>query len=78
MKEFNKIMYDILLKLNLENKSNNKFKINHALILKYFDVLKDAKSKEFMLFESYFTKIFHFCFELPLVNMIEGALKFRN
>ena len=78
MKEFNKIMYDILLKLNLENKSNNKFKINHTLISKYFDVLKDAKSKEFMLFESYFTKFFHFCFELPLVNMIEGALKFRN
>ncbi len=78
MKEFNKILYDILLKLNLENKSNNRFRLNHALVTKYFDVLKDLKSKEFTLFESYFSKFFHFCFELPLVNMIEGTLKFKN
>ena len=78
MKEFNKILYDILLKLNRDNKNNNTFKINHDLISKYFDVLKDIKSKEFDEFENYLTNFFHFCFEQPLDNMIEGALKFKN
>ena len=36
MKELNKIMYDILLKLNTE-KNKNGFKINHSLILSYFN-----------------------------------------
>ena len=78
MKEFNKILYDILLKLNLESKTNKGFKINHALISKYFEGLKDIKSTEFTLFESYFLNFFYFCFELPLDNMIEEAVNFNK
>ena len=38
MKEFNKILYDILLKIELDQKSNL-FKINYNLICKYFDTI---------------------------------------
>ena len=76
MKELNKIMYDILLKLNTE-KYKNGFKINHSLILSYFNSLKDKKNSKFVEFETYLTNFFHFCFELPLDNMVEDLNKFR-
>ena len=36
MKDFNKVFYDILLKLNI---SNNDFKVNNNLVFKYFNEL---------------------------------------
>ena len=77
MKDFNKILYDILLKLNLENGKSDKFKINHYLISRYFNDLKNIKSAQFTQFEAYFTNFYDFCFELPLDNMIEGSNKFK-
>ena len=77
MKDFNKILYDILLKLNLENGKSDKFKINHYLISRYFNDLKNIKSVQFTQFEAYFTNFYDFCFELPLDNMIEGSNKFK-
>ena len=75
MKELNKILYDILLKIEISNKTE--FKINLDLLHKYFEELKsnnDEKSKEF---EKYLSNFFNFCFELPLNSMIREALKFR-
>ena len=46
MKDFNKILYDILLKLEIE-KNDKDFQINHLLISKYFVELNDPKSKSF-------------------------------
>ena len=40
MKEFNKILYDILLKLDQKKETNNSFQLNQTLIFKYFDELK--------------------------------------
>ncbi len=77
MKEFNKILYDILLKLDLEIKDKNKFKLSHSLVSKYFDELKDKNSHEFSLFETYITKFFYFCFKHSLDNMIESSDKFK-
>ena len=77
MKEFNKILYDILLKLDLEIKSEKKFKLNHNLALKYFSDLKDKNSNEFAQFETYFTNFFYFCFEHSLDSMIEDSDKFK-
>ena len=78
MKEFNKILYDILLKIE-DNQSNlNKFKINYKIILKYFIQLNNPKNSNFLEFESYFLHFFDFCFELPLDNMVEQAIKFKN
>ena len=77
MKEFNQILYDIVLKLFVEYKEGNSFKINHKLISKYFTDLKDPKSDKFLEIESYFIDFYHFCFELPLDNMVREAIKFK-
>jgi cytochrome b pre-mRNA-processing protein 3 len=78
MKEFNKILYDILLKLDNDKKNNKTIKISHALVCKYFDGLNDIKSAKFILFEEYFSNFIHFCFELPLDNMIEELNNFKT
>ena len=75
MKDLNKILYDILLKIN--SKNENEFKINKKLILKYFKELENEKSPIFQEFERYFIKFYEFCFELPMNNMIREAIKFK-
>ena len=77
MKEFNKILYDILLKIELYNKSKDNFKINNKLVSKYFMQLKDNKSEEFVSFESYFSSFYNFCFDQPHNYMLREAIKFR-
>ena len=74
MKNMNKIFYDILLKIN---KSNHDFVINEDLVLKYFEYLKDSNFDKYELFAQYFTKFYHFCFELNPKNMIKDAIKFE-
>ena len=77
MKDFNKILYDILLKINIKNDNNDGFEINHLLVSKYFDNLEDIKSSEFLQFKTYFVNFFHFCFDHPLDNMIEDLDNFK-
>ena len=74
MKILNKIFYDILLKVNLEQDS---FKINKAIILKYFDNLNETDNSKYERFEDYFTKFYHFCFELSPKTMIKDAINFK-
>jgi cytochrome b pre-mRNA-processing protein 3 len=77
MKELNKVLYDILLKLEL-NKDNNKiFEINHKLISKYFVELIDQKNPKYTSFKSYFESFFNFCFELPLDSMLKDSINYR-
>ncbi len=78
MKDFNKILYDILLKIDVKKDENESFKINKDLVSKYFASLKEEKSAKYIEFERYFTNFFHFCFELPLDNMIEGLKNFKS
>lgn len=77
MKELNRILYDILLKIDISNKGQNIFKIDHKLIIKYFTDLVDEKSSKYMLFRNYFNNFFQFCFELPLENMVRDAIKYK-
>ena len=77
MKDFNKILYDILLKINLEKTASGSFKINKNIILKYFDCLKSKKNNEITQLMSYFTNFFQFCFEISLNNMIKEIYKFK-
>ena len=77
MKEFNKILYDILLKIESVKKGKEKFKSNDKLVLKYFNQLKDQKNSKFKEFESYFLSFFNFCFEISLNNMIREAINFK-
>jgi len=74
MKDLNKIFYDILLKIN---KSDNDFIINKELVLKYFEYLGDSNFDKYDLFAEYFTKFYHFCFELSPKTMIKDAIKFE-
>ena len=78
MKEFNKILYDILLKIDLENKNQNLFKVNKTLISRYFSELNDHKNIKYLEFETYLLDFYHFCFELPLDNMVRDAINFKN
>ena len=77
MKEFNKILYDILLKLEQKSEEVKSFKLNSSLVVKYFDSLKGSKNSNYTQFETYFSSFFDFCFELPLDNMIREVIKFK-
>lgn len=77
MKDFNKILYDILLKLDLKKNDNKNFKINTLIIKDYFNNLNTSENTNLELFEDYFTKFFNFCFELPLNNMLQDSIKFK-
>ena len=76
MKDLNKILYDILLKIN--NSENDSFKINKSLIIKYFNQLNDKDSQKYLDFERYLKDFYKFCFELSLENMIREAIKFKD
>ena len=76
MKELNKILYDILLKLD-KSINPDKFKLNSTLIINYFNVLKNDKNPKYSYFEDYFVNFYNYCFELPLDSMIEGCINFK-
>ena len=76
MKDFNKILYDILLKLDLA-KNDNEFRLNENLIKNYFQSLNSQNNPEFVNFNDYFTNFYNFCFDLPLNNMLEGSINYK-
>ncbi len=76
MKDLNKLLYDILLKINKNEKKG--FEVNEKIVFKYFKEFNDQKNAKFNDFERYFTNFYNFCFELSLDNMIRDALKFDN
>ncbi len=78
MKEFNKILYDILLKLEIKKENNNEVLINKQLIKKYFTTLKAEKDNKLDKFSDYFLNFYNFCFAQPLDNMIEKSKEFIN
>lgn len=77
MKNLNKILYDILLKLENNPKNEKNLKINSKLVLKYFSHLNGPKNDKYLKFENYLINFNKFCFELSLKNMIKDALKFK-
>ena len=74
MKTLNKILYDILLKINDSNKD---FKINKKLVIKYFPQFDELQSKKYMYFNEYFSNFYNFCFELSPETMIKDAINFK-
>ena len=77
MKEFNKILYNILLKLDLKNLNNKDFKINKDIVKKYFTSLNDRKNDQLYEFTNYFLNFYNFCFELTLDNMLKELENFK-
>ena len=76
MKELNKILYDILLKID-RSETNDKFDINKDILIKYFDSLISKKNANLSLLASYFEEFYSFCFELSMDNMIEDIKNFK-
>ena len=75
MKDLNKILYDILLKIEINETS--KFEINQKLIFKYFEDLNQKIDTKHTEFELYFKDFYNFCFELPIDNMIRELNNFN-
>ncbi len=76
MKEFNKVLYDIVLKI--EDQSQKEFKLNRSLILSYFNDLDASDNEKYGKFENYFINFYNFCFELPINHVIKDSIKFSN
>ncbi len=77
MKEMNKILYDILLKLEFTKITKGNFNLNKKLVFKYFDTLKDNNNELFDELSIYFSNFFDFCFELPPEIMVREAINFK-
>ena len=76
MKEFNKIFYDILLKINKDDEKN--FSISFKLISTYFSSLDDENDLKYLEFDKYFSNFYKFCFGLPLDIMISKVINFKH
>ncbi len=74
MKDLNKILYDILLKINI--KGVEKFEINENLLTKYFNNINTSNNRDLVIFKEYFIKFYDFCFELSPDIMVREAIKF--
>ncbi len=77
MKDFNKLLYDILIKLDAAPKDSKSLKINSNLVKKYFDSLDSKDNTKLSLFIRYLLNFFNFCFEKPLDNMVEHCKNFE-
>ena len=78
MKEFNKILYDILLKIEDDKiDGSNVFKLNYKLVAKYFETIDIKDRSNINQFELYFSKFFDFCFELGPISMLKDLDKFK-
>ncbi len=73
MKDLNKLFYDILLKLNLDE---SYIRINVNLVGKYFDIL-NQNTEKMEKCEKYFVKLYEFCFDKTPENMIQDLKKFK-
>ena len=76
MKNLNKILYDILLKIELEN-NEGMFLINKDLVFKYFDHLNLNNGVKFSEFKLYFTNFYNYCFEKKLDCMLKELINFK-
>ena len=76
MKDLNKQLYDILLKI--ENKSSKEFTLDKKLIFQYFNQFENKEMSKYDEFERYFIDFYNFCFELPVNNMIREAINFKK
>ena len=75
MKDFNKLFYDILLKIN--KKKDGNFEIDEKTIFKYFDKDKLLNNSNLTLLKDYFSNFYNFCFELSPDNMVREAGNFN-
>ena len=77
MKDLNKILYDILLKIQLNTKNQNVKDSNKKIYIKFFEELKVQKNPKFVEFDNYFHSFYNYCSKLPLDNMLKQVINFK-
>ena len=77
MKDLNKILYDILLKLEKSEESTKLIMLNTKLIKKYFNELNGQNDLNLKKLEKYFLFFFNFCFEIPIKTMLKEIKNFK-
>ena len=77
MKDLNKILYDILLKINISEKKKNCFEINKKIVINYLDQKKQINTKNLENIANYFNEFFNFCFDIPTNIMLKELNKFK-
>ena len=77
MKDLNKILYHIVLKINLSKSDKSQFKINQDIVYKYFNQKDHKKQVNYDYIEEYFNGFFNFCFEFSLDSMIQEAKNYK-
>ena len=77
MKDLNKILYDILLKLE-KNETGQSFIINQSLLSTYFKDSNINNADKLANLNEYFVNFYNFCFELPLENMLNNLNNFKT
>ena len=78
MKDLNKILYDILLKIDKSKEIKNEFEINEKIISEYLNQKNQKKVENLKDIMNYFNDFFNFCFELPIDNMLKDLKKFKH
>ena len=77
MKELNKILYDVLLKLEVSKKNNMSININLNLLENYFFNSNAQKINNLEEFGEYFVKFYEFCYEHSVNNVLEEVKNFK-
>lgn len=76
MKDLNKILYDMLLKI--KDSKKDVFVLSKSLVVKYFDIFSNDKTAKYQEFSQYFVKFYNFCFELPHNSILKRAINFKH
>ena len=77
MKDLNKILYDILLKIDNSKETKNSVEINRKIVQEYLNQKNQIKAENLKDIDKYFINFFNFCFEIPIGSMLKEIKKFK-
>ena len=78
MKELNKILYDILLKIKPNFKKGSVISFNQLIFVKYFEELDGVDNLKYNEIKSYFSNFYNYCSKLSLDNILKEVINFKN
>ena len=78
MKDLNKILYDILLKIKPNSKNGSVISFNQHIFIKYFEELDGVDNLKYNEIKSYFSNFYNYCSKLSLDNILKEVINFKN
>ena len=78
MKDLNKILYDILLKIKPNFKEGSVISFNQLIFIKYFEGLEGIDNLKYNEIKSYFSNFYNYCSKLSLDNILKEVINFKN